>query len=212
MRSLREILNEGNPNKVADALRLLLMGNAIALGARFVRDTVTAHVLTLPEQGRSVNLAGDVYATQGGSTGLKAPVPGVPAAGQYSVTPEGNILFAVADAVTEAEITYFAREGSVFEDLVDVTANVATLLGGRGAQIILAVESLAGGATGVFGVAARGSTPGAGNAAIQDVSTGVEFAAADAVTRARVRYIATPGLGDAGGPVATELDVVDKGF
>jgi hypothetical protein len=213
MRSIREILNEGNPNKLGDAAHALPLGEALALVPRTVRGVVAANVLVLPEEAKCAALLA-VYATQGAVTGQFSPVPAgaTPLTTEAAPDANGNVLFLGADAVTEAEVQYLAFEGGIVEDLVAVAANVGTLLGGRGAAVLLEVEALAGGAPGPKTIADRGTTPAAGNAAIQDVPTGIEFAGADAITQARVRYIAQPGLGDSPDPVSASLDDDDQSF
>ena len=112
-------------------------------------------------------------------------------------------------------MTYLAREGYVFEDLVAVATNVGLFLQGRESAQLLEVEALVGTSIGVkslsVATAARGATPAAGAAALNLLGTGVVFAAADAVTKCRVRYIAQPGVGvSVPKAVGVELDALDK--
>ena len=216
MRTLREILNEAQPGKLPDANRQLRMGEAMAVGARTVRGAVVGDVLVLPETAKAMAILG-VYAVAGTVTGrFTAAAPdSTPATTQAAVDPAGNIEFAAADAVTIAEVVYIAHEGGIYEDLIDVDAGgteQGSLQGLRGAAMIISVEATAGTATGAKTVAGRGTTPGAGAAAIADDPTLIEFAAADAVTQARVRYIAQPGIGDAPQAVGLELDASDKAY
>lgn len=193
-RSVRTVLNEANPNKVADALRSLPAGSALALLPRTVRGAVVSDLLVLPDDAKAIAIVA-AYAVAGGATGAFEPVLGTPAAGKVAASAGGDVEFAAADAVTQAEVVYLAAEGGVFEDLIAVDAGgteQGTLLQGRRAAVLISAEALAGGAPGVEAVVARGSTPGAGEAAIADNPTKVEFAAADAVTRARVKYVAQP--------------------
>ena len=120
----------------------------------------------------------------------------------------GNIVFAAADAVTTAEVTYVPVEGDIIEDaIVTVATNVGTLLSSRAAVVLLEIEALAGTSVGAKTPVARGTTPSAGQAAINDAGTGVVFAAADAVTSARIKYVATPGVGSADASAVSNLVV-----
>lgn len=209
-RTVRKLLNEANPNKLEVGWSRLPAGEALALLPRKVRAAVVANELVLPEDAKAAALL-DVYVVTGAVTGRFTPVAAeaVPATTEAAPNSAGNIAFLPADAVTFAEVVYVAHEGPVCEDEVDVDAGgteQGALLAGNGAAVLLEVEALAGGATGVFAPVPRGTTPGAGEAAIADDPTLVEFAAADAVTRARIRYVAQPGMGAAPQAVSGALD------
>lgn len=213
-RSLRSLLNEANPNKLPTAAQQLRLGNALGLVPRFIRAATVAHIIVLPEAAKAVRVL-DCWVTAGTVNGQFSPSydpDGVPATTTCTVNPAGNLAFLAADAVTEAEVVYLAREGTVFEDVVAVVSNSGAFLQSRKGVQLLEVEALVGTTVGVKALTAvRGATPGAGIAALNLLGTAVVFAAADAVTRARVKYIATPGVGF--GParsLAVELEAVDK--
>lgn len=212
-RSLREIFNAGNPTSVPDANRDIRMGEALNLTSRFFAGAVATNLLVLPADAKAASVQ-HAYATAGTAAGSKNPVEAgaTVSAGEVAVTGGGNVLFNGTDAITAAEVTYLAYEGEVFEEILPVASDLASPFGSRLAVIILEVESLVGTATGVFGVSNRGTTPGAGNAAITDGGT-FEFAAADAVTSARVKYIAQPGAGDGvRDAIGTNLDAENKDY
>lgn len=213
MRTLRAIMDEGNPNKMADAARSLPMGRALSLVPRTYRGAVAGHILTLPESAKARVLLA-AYSVAGTLTGELTPLQRGTAVATTEAAPNasGNILFAAADAVTEAEVVYLAYEGEEVEDLLVVSGDVGTLLNGRAAAVLLEVTSLAGTLTGALTPTTRGATPTTGLAAIQDDPHAIEFAAADAVTSATVRYIAQPGEGDSADTVGEELDAEDKAF
>lgn len=201
-RSLETVLDESNPNKLAAAGRELLLGKAMAQIARTERVTVTGDVATLSKPARVILAC---FASAGTAPGFKTPIQtGAPAAGQVSVGATGTAVFNGTDAIAEAEVHYLAAEGlEVVDEEIDVVTNVGTPLQNRKVLVLLAAEALVGGSTGAKTVAVRGTTPGAGNAAAGAVGT-VVFAGADAVTRARVSYIAFPDAA-AGGSVASRL-------
>ena len=224
-RSLRAILNEGNPNKVPAAVNSLNGGTALALLPRSVQGAPVAaagitpvansDVLVLPEnaKARAVLVA---FAAAGVTTGYLTPVAGdgAPATTNVGVSPNGDILFDNAtDDVTDAEVMYLPIEGPVVEDFVDVAASSATLLRGNRAVVLLEVEVLTGASPGAVLADERGNTPASGEAALNDTGLTVDFNAAQVVGgTARIRYIAQPGIGSAARSVGTELDAVDKDF
>lgn len=212
-RSARTILNEANPNKYPAGGQAVRAGDQLGVLPRTQSGVMAvANTVVLPETAKAARVL-DAYSRAGAVTGRFTPVVDpTPLTAQAGINANGDIVFLPADAVTDSEVQYAPVEGPVIEDLIDVAANVGTLLQGRAASIILEVESLVGGATGVFTAVDRGTTPVAGEAAIQDVPTAIEFAAADAVTRARVRYIAQPGVGTTQRSLGDELDTADREF
>lgn len=206
MATVKELLNQANPNNVSELMQRLPAGNAFAQGPQFARGPVTGNVLVLPESAKARAVTA-CYVSAGTETGEFSPVAKgtTPATGEVSINSAGNIQFLAADAVSEAEVHYIPVEGAIREVELGVASNVATLPGGTGAVQLLEVESLAGTLTGTLAIAGRAATPTTGQAASDLAGTGVAFAAADAVTRARIKYVETPGLGNAPGSVLSAL-------
>lgn len=218
MRSLRTILNEGNPNKLADANQQLQMGEAMALVPRTFRGAVPASdILVLPEAAKcaAVLSAFGQGTVPGYKTGLASGL--APATLQCAPNAAGDILFnAVTDEITFAEVSYLAYEGPIVEDLVVVSTvdDIGLLLGGRAAAVLIEVEALVGTVTGLKVPANRAGAAATTRCAITELGTGVLFnAATDEVTSARIRYIAQPGVGDGSRvSVSANLDVEDKEY
>jgi hypothetical protein len=206
-RSLRTILNAANPNNVDSALQAGRVGSVLALSARGVRGAVVANVLVLPENARAAAIL-EVRAVAGTAVGLFTPLAtgATPVTTEAAINAVGNIVFAAADAVTEAEVVYIAEEGDVTEDVIPVASNSGTLLANRRAKRVLEVTRLVGTDIGVATVVGRGATPADNQAAANAAGTAIVFNAADAVTSARVKYIAQPGYGNAPPPVVPALD------
>lgn len=203
MTTLQAVLNRANPNTDASAAQLVRLGDALAAAARTRRLTVDANVATLPNEAKAAQVL-YAFAAAGTATGVLTPVDAftTPAAGQIAVDANGNLEMAAADAITLLDVTYISVEGQVFTETVEVVANSGTLLSSKASAQLLAVNRDVGTATGPATIAARGSAPGAGSAALADDGLSVAFNAADAVTRATITYIAIPGVGDA----ATSVD------
>lgn len=193
-------LDEANPNALPSAAQQTKMGKAFRLNSAHIAEgAVAANVLALPENARAAGLL-SVYSRVGGVTGYFgfAERESTPGAGNAAVDPEGNVEFAAADAVTEAEVVYMPAEGDVIEEQITVPASgIGAFLQGREGVILLTAELLTGAAPGVKTIDTRGAAPGAGEAALSDVGQPI-FLAADVGAgggTATVRYIARPGVG-----------------
>lgn len=185
-RTLHEVLNESNLNKIADAGNVLQIGNALA-NIRTAKVTVASNVATLPDGAKCLAVLGG-FRTAGTATGAISGVgPGATlAAGQAQPNAAGNIAFFGVDAVTAAEVTYLAYEGQVITRTVELAAGVHTIGGGGGRLLISAA---------VGGVAqtilARGdTTPSAGEARLSLDGSQILFPVA--VTDATVTFMPFP--------------------
>ena len=220
-RSLREILDIAQPNTVFSALQQARVGSMLAQAPRFIKGVVTAGILTLPESAR----AGAILAatvTAGTTLGPKTPVvpaasaSGIPATTNVAISPEGHVSFNVAtDAPTAAEVIYVKEEGEVVEDVITVTpgTGVGVPLMGRNIRRLLEATALTGTVTGACIVDQRGFTVATTkHAAASITGAAVNFLAGDGVTSARIKYIATPGIGATKSALGVALDVVDKNY
>lgn len=201
MSTVEEQFDRGNPSNVGALMQLSELGKGLKLTPRLESVTVTSHVGALSQPAAAILAC---YAKAGTSTGYKLPVEtdSTPGAGEVAVDPDGNAIFAAADAVTSALVIYVPWEGELFTESVPVTAaGLATLAQSREAVQLVAAALDTGGGVATPGdkdVIARGTAaPGAGNAALNDVGTGVQFDATEAGTggNATVSYLAHPGVG-----------------
>lgn len=200
--TVKDVLNRGNINTLANAAKEVKLGTALGLAPAFVKGAVASNILVLPEEAKAI--AGILaYVTAGSVTGVMTYVAGTPATTQFTVNKDGNIQFFGTDAVTSAEVTYVPIEGDIVEEEVVVVSNVGALGGNRTSRMLLSAIVTAGTALGAKTTAARGATPSAGSACTNLLGTGITFAGADAVTRAVVRYIAAPKVTVKAGLIAT---------
>lgn len=210
-RTLKEIANGGDTNRLGFAAQAGRLGSAVALIPRSYKGAVASHVMTLPATARARTVIA-AFVTAGTVTGHMTPVPGgAPTTGQVGVTAVGNIIFATADAVTAAEVVYLTHDGEIIEEIVPVVSNVATPSGARGLSLLLEAEAKTGSVTGSKTIDFRAASITTGEAGINLLGTGVTFASADAVTLARIKYIATPGVGTAKPAIGTNWDQ-DTGY
>lgn len=206
-RPLRDAANEANPNKAPAVLREMAFGDFAHGALRYYRGAVAANRLALPEGAKAVALI-QARAIAATSAGLKTPVleGATLSAGEAAIGPTGDVLFEGTDAVTEAEVWYFAPEVAPVE--VEIAVAPATGVGSlapRAGYKLIEAEALAGSVTGAATVLVRGATPSTGEAALSANGESVQFLIADAVTRARVVFVPQPGFGPTPPSVAAKM-------
>jgi hypothetical protein len=194
-RTILDVLDESNPNKLPSGAQLAKLGSALGLLPRFASGAVSSSILVLPDDAKA-RVGLQAFATAGTTPGAKSFVIGTPATGQFSINALGNILFATVDAVTAAEVSYIPFEGEVFTEDLTVSASSAALSSGRQAVMLISAQVLTGLVPGTKSVSARGAAPSAGSAAINTLGTAIAFNATDVVAgTCRVTYVITPGTG-----------------
>lgn len=200
-RPLKDALTEANPNKLAVAAHQALLGSAMAQAMKVQKIAeVSGDVTSLADDELCDELVG-VYVSAGGAPGLFTVVAkgSAPAAGEAAATPDGQVAFNAADAVTEAELVYLTPEGVLVSEEVEVAASGAVVLPAskRARMLVSADLSAAAASGGAKAVVARGSAPGAGEAAVADDGQ-LAFNGADvgaSPVTAQVSYYAWYGVG-----------------
>lgn len=207
----KDSLNRSDPNTLADLLRVFGIGNTLeghvpqhlaavdmdALGAN-AGNLATLDVIALPDGSKASTITRAYARTGTAGTGpLTIVAPDVtPATGEIGVAPNGNIVTLAADALTDIDVTYIPQRGDVVESVYPATAHVVSLPAGvtdRHVITALEVEAVEGTATGNKVVLTPGAgAPAAGQARLNVAKTTVTFAAADAVTRARIKVLVAP--------------------
>ena len=206
-RSLFNVFNESNPNKTADAGKLLGMGEAIKLIPAYFTGTVVANELQLPANAKAAAIL-SCFRLAGAATGYAAPVlpTDVLATDQCKISATGDIRFFGTDAVTSAEVVYVARDGEIYTETITAVASSATLPQGKRGTTLLSARVVTGLIPGAKGILQRGATATAGNAALSVDGLSIAFNAADVVAgTVEVSYIAAPGVGVAPASVAAKL-------
>lgn len=197
-----------NPNTLADNLRRIALGSFLQGQVPQVRRKVnqdtngvcaynvaTLDALQLPDGGKASSIV-RATARAGGVTGelTAAAFGATPTTGQIAVAPNGNIVTLGTDAITDMDVTYIPERGDVIEAVFPVATNAITIpatLTARGVVLLLEAESLEGTLVGRLIVLVPGGTATTGRSALNAAKTIVTFAAADAVTRARVKLLVT---------------------
>jgi hypothetical protein len=210
----RDSLNRANPNTLPDLLRVARVGDL--LGASLPQhlrkvdmvaapanpgNLATLDAIDLPDGAKaSVILRANSHA---GSVVGELTVVGknvTPATGQIAVAPNGNIVTLAADAITNLDVAYVGEgPGTVVESYFAVASNAISLpvaLTGPGVIALLEAEVVAGTGTGNKIILAPGGAPAAGQAAITTSGATINFAAADAATRARVKLLVAPSAAE----------------
>lgn len=198
MRTIKQVLNEGTLQRLAPAFSTAKLGTLLGLTALSAVVTVASNIGVLPTTAKARCIL-RCYSTAGTLTGYLEPTNlATPTTGLVGINQNGDLLFAAADAVTEVEVTYITFEGELVEEVITVASNSGTLNNSRRAAILLSATSLVGTLTGGLTNQARAATPTTGQVALGVTGKTVVFAAADAVTQARVSYITYPTLGVTG--------------
>jgi hypothetical protein len=207
-RSLKSVLNDPNPNQLADLLRATKVGTLLNNGLVQVRVPVASDLTSLPEQLRAAQVI-FAYATAGTTAGVKAvqAFGATPTTGQCAVNLNGQVVFAAADAVTEVELIIAPYSGDLIEEVVFLNASgVGTLQGGKTAKLLLSGTVTSGSSAGLKTNIARAGTPSAAQVCLSAAGNTVLFNVAAANSTALIRYIASAGVDES----ASELLVADQ--
>ena len=209
--TVRHAIDKGDPNTLASYLQLLEFGSLlqaqlpqqrrqvdmVAEGVD-VYNLATLDALVLPANAKAAAI---IRATsRAGAAGELTPQAfgTTPAATQIAVSPCGDIVTLAADAVTDLDVVYIPERMDVIEAVFPVAVNVLTLpasIQTRGVVLAVEVEALTAGAgaTGPKIILVPGAgAPAAGQCRLNLAKTTITFAAADAVTRARVKLGLVP--------------------
>jgi len=187
-RTLRDALNDANPNHVGDGLMALPAGEAFTLLPRTEVLTATAGV-ALPSVPALLVLS--AFDRTNGAYLTQAAPEVAAGAGQVSVLADGSI--SVDPACLSAEVVYVADEGTRVTEVLQVVASAATFLAGKTSAKVLSAVVLAGIALGPKGTSIRANTPAPGFVALTTNGDGIILAAADVVTGSvSVTYMARP--------------------
>lgn len=204
----KDVLNKSNPNSLADLLQGkfhigdILRWLPVALRRKSASAAGPYNLATVaPVTGQDVAApASEVtsaYARAGGVTGPLTVVAAgtTPATGQIAVAPNGAIVTLLADAITDLDVNYQVEAGDVLEREFQVVSDAIALptdITTKGCVLLMEVEATAGTATGKKIILVPGAgAPAAGQARLNVAKTTITFAAADAVTKARVKMLIT---------------------
>lgn len=214
---IKDSLNSAGPNTIADLLRRIKVGSVIeghvpqhlynvnpdALG-NDAGNLATLDSIVLPDGSRAANIIRAYARTGTAGTGQMTveAFHATPGTGEIAVAPNGNIVLLAADVITNVDILYLPQRGDVLESTFPVVSNALTIptaLTTLGVIAVLDVNAVVATSTGRKIVLTPGGTAAAGQAALNVAKTQVTFAAADAVTRATVKFLLVP-------PTAERLD------
>lgn len=172
-------------------------------------NLATLGILTLPDNGKA-SVIHSAWARAGGvALGplTVAALNATPTTTQIAVTPSGDIACLLSDAYTSVDIIFSPERGdsnavdkngdvnnaSAPGNVFPVASNVLTLPAAmvtRGVVLLTECEVLAGTVTGKKIILAPGAgAPATGQCRLNLAKSTVTFAAADAVTRARVKLV-----------------------
>jgi len=189
-RSIRNILDQGDLNKLGAAAQQQALGSTLNLTPASAVLTAVAGVALLPDDAAAAQVLMAWDRTNGVYLTVAAPET-VAGAGQVSVSPTGDLR--VDPACLSVEVLYLAMEGTLVTETLQVAASAATFLSSKVSRRILSASVVTGIIPGAKVVAARGSAPAATGVALTDDGAGIVFNAADVVAGScTVTYLASP--------------------
>ncbi len=200
----RAVIDQADPNVHADQMKQIALGSLLqgqipqvirkGKPVANANNLATMQGIALPASGKA-SVVLRAYARAGTVTGALTPVVGDPATTQIGVGANGDILTLAADAITDLDVVFVPERADVIEVTLPVAANVLTIpaaIVSKGVVLLADVNALAGTATGRKIVLAPGAgAPAAGQARLNVAKSTVTFAAADAVTSAKVTLAIT---------------------
>lgn len=202
--SLKNRINNANPNTLASAAQALKLGTVLrTIGVQLYAQApaadpyslATVQVIKLPDDAKAYSIA-TAYARVG--TAAAGPLTVVaagttPATTQCAVTPNGDLAFLASDAYTSVDVVYHPMAYDIVELSLAVASNAIAIPAGMTCIAILEAEALtatSGGLKIVTGPSA--SVAAAGTARLDLAKANVKFNGADAVTFARVKLAIAP--------------------
>jgi hypothetical protein len=201
-------LDTAPPQQLADLFRAIALGHFIRAMPTPLRGAIpsvagvnpyvvaSAYCITLPDDAKAHSLF-RVYARAGTATVGYLTVDNpdsvaantAPITKHVNITATGDIIFFGADAWTSVDVLYLPEKYDVVEVTLPVVTNAILLPATQGeALFILEAQALVGTTIGSKIVDPPGTAVATGHAALDLGKLNVEFAAADAVTSARVKY------------------------
>ena len=207
MSTMKDALNRANPGTISDTLRTVqfgdmvrsmpytLIGQAPAVANPY--DVQADTVVVLPDDAKARE-ATWAYARVG--SGTKGKLTHVTAdtvgAGEYTETPCGNLVFNASDAWTKVDVHVEPYKGDVYEMTLPVASHILTIptaYSDRGCLVLLEAESTVGTLVQKLMVTKPASSNSTTATACFSLSKAtVLFAAANAVTTARVKILVAP--------------------
>lgn len=208
--TVKQTLNKVTAHEVADGLRLLKLGQTLGSDVKQTlrksspnaagtnpSDLASLHSLVLPDDAKAMTIH-RAYARAGGGTNgeLAVQAPNAtPIDGQIALSPAGNIVLLAASAYTDVDVEYHPVRGDVIQLVGSVVAGTGVMavpaaLVTRGIVMIEEADVLAGGALGrKIVLAPAAGAPAAGRVRLDVAKGSIQFAIADAVTRASCKLL-----------------------
>lgn len=202
--TFKESIDKADPNSLADLVRKTKLGSWWkSLVARLWKKVpaaspyqlATVHAIALPDDAKAsvVKRAYSRAATAGTGELTIVAYGATPATGQIAVAPNGDLAVLAADAHLLVDVEYDPTGGDVKEYTLPVAADTLTLPTTITGTLLMEAEALVGTSVGKKIVLVPGAgAPAAGQARLNVAKTAITFAAADAVTSARVKVLQAP--------------------
>jgi hypothetical protein len=200
----RNAFDKADPNTLADLFRQIALGSLLQGQLTQVRRGVSPHALGissytpatvdalhLPDTGRACVIH---RATVRGVGELTIDAFGTtPSTGHIAVAPNGDIVTLTSDNYADLDVVYTPERGDVVEIYMPVASNaivIPTSITARKVVLLLEAESLEGTLVSKLKVLVPSDTNSTSGAACLNLArSSVVFASANAITRARVKFL-----------------------
>ncbi len=201
--SLKVVLNNATPGPFESALQVMKFGNVMRAMPTWLRRInpstgVNPYALTtiqsieLPDDAKAAFLMQGFAYTGTGTAGVMindawgtTPTTTL----HMAITPSGDLAFLSADAWTSVDVLYVPDKYDLVEITLPVVSNAMVLpVGLGGVTGLFECESLTGTLKAKLVILAPGGTATTGKCALTLDMTTVNFASANAVTSARVKF------------------------
>jgi hypothetical protein len=159
--------------------------------------TAAAQSLYLPDDAKAETILTAYGRAGSGTVGpltVVATTNSAPTAGNVMISPNGDLLFAAADAWTSVDVFYVPAKSDTYIETLSVASNAAVIPTALTALILKEAQSTVGTRTGNLVVLTPGSTPSTGQCCLNAAKTQVIFASADAVTQCQVKLGVVPAI------------------
>lgn len=207
--SNKDLLNQANPNNLADVLRRIAFGDVMRQERAQLRRAVPstnvaagAFSLSLPTDAKAAAISRATAIAGTGTLGelVVDAANTAPAAGHCAVTPSGDIIFNATDAFTVVDVAYVPERLDVLVLTVPVApaSGVAVLPAFATGIVLVTLMSATitlGTNVGACKIVAPGAVPGTTlNANLSAAKAAVQFRIADAVTQAQIVLGMSPAV------------------
>lgn len=212
--ALKLAINRANLQSLGPEFQVIALGNVLRALPTYLYGqapvstdsyvSASSAAIVLPDDAKALYSGNggiiSAYARAGSGTAgpltIDASSGTAPASGHCSVAPNGDLQFNLGtDAWTSVDVVYVPQKLDIYEETLPVVSNLLTLPTSFGnAVLLLEAESKVGTLVAKMKIQLPAASVTTGQSSLNLAKTGVNFASADAVTSARVKFGVVPAI------------------